>query len=112
MLALERRQLVPAHGPAPDPAPQLVDRARRLRLEQDLAPVDDRETGAQLGHVLDDVRREEDEMRSPISAQQVQEADALLRVEARGGLVHDDQLRVPQECPAMPKRCRMPPEKG
>ena len=97
MLALERRQLVPAHGPAPDPAAQLVDRARRLRFEQDLAAVDDRHAAAQLLDVLDDVRREDDDAVLADLAQQVQEADALGRVEPRGRLVDDDQLRVAEQ---------------
>jgi hypothetical protein len=55
-LRFEGGQLLPAHGPLPDPAPQLLDRPRRLRFKQDLAAVDDRHAAAQFLDVLDDVR--------------------------------------------------------
>ena len=82
---------------APDPAAEVVDRAQRLGLEQDLAAVDDRHARAQLAHVLDDVRGEEDDAVLAQLAEQVQEAHALGRVEAGGRFVHDHQLRVAQQ---------------
>ena len=91
---LERRQLIAAHRPSPNPPPQLVHRAHRLRFEQDFAPVDDRHAVAQLLDVLDDVRREDHDAVLTDLAEQVEEADALLRVEPGRRLVDDDQLRV------------------
>ena len=90
-------ELVLRDHAAPDPAAQVVDRAQRLGLEQDLAAVDDRHPRAQLAHVLDDVRGEEDDAVLAQLGEQVEEAHALGRVEAGRRLVDDHQLRIAQQ---------------
>jgi hypothetical protein len=52
---------------------------------------------AQLRDVLHDVRGEDDDAVLADLAQQVEEAHALGRVEPRGGLVDDDELRVAEQ---------------
>ena len=49
---------------------------------------------AEVGHVVDDVGREDHDDVLADLGEQVEEAVALLGVEARGRLVDDDQLRV------------------
>ena len=63
-------------------------------LEQHAALVQDRHARAQVGDVLDDVGREDHDHLLADLGQQVVEAVALAGVEAGGGLVHDQQLRI------------------
>src|SRR5687767_6660923 len=97
MLAFERWKLLLRDHATPDPSAEITDRAQRLRLEQNLPPVDDRHAGAQLGDVLDDVRREDDDAVLSQLAQQVEEAHPLGRVEAGRRFVDDHQLRAAEE---------------
>ena len=55
------------------------------------ALADDREPGAEHGHVLDDVGREQDDPLLGQLGEQPVEPQPLLGVEAGGGLVDDDQ---------------------
>src|SRR5690606_23738449 len=65
--------------------------------ELDLAAGDDRKLGTQLAHVLDDVGAEDDDDVVADVGEQVEEAVALGRVEASGGLVDDDELRPTEQ---------------
>jgi hypothetical protein len=49
---------------------------------------------AEIRHVVDDVRREDHHHVLADLGEQVQKTVALLRIEAGGGLVDDDQLRI------------------
>ncbi len=61
----------------------------------DQTPIaDDRESGTELSHVLDDVGREQDDPLFGQLREQAVESQPLLGIEAGGGLVHDDQPRV------------------
>ena len=97
MLALERGDLVLVHHPPPDPPAQRVHRAQRLGLQQDAAAVDDGHARAQLTDVLHDVRGQDDDAVLAQLAEQVEEAHALGRIQAGGGLVHDQQARIAQQ---------------
>ena len=97
MLPLQRGQLLLRDHAAPDAPAEVRHRAQRLGLEQDPPPVDDRHAGAQLAHVLDDVRGEKDDAVLAELGEQVEEPHALGRVEAGRRLVHDHQLRVAEE---------------
>ena len=59
--------------------------------------IDDRHAGAQLAHVLDDVRGEKDDAVLPDLAEQVEEPHALGGVEPGRRLVHDQQLGVAEQ---------------
>src|SRR5687768_9871845 len=97
VLALDGGQLALGDHAAPDASAQLLYRAQRLGLEDDLAVVDDRHAAAELGHVLDDVRREDDDGVLAEVAEEIEEAHALGGVESGGGLVDDDKLWIRQE---------------
>jgi hypothetical protein len=58
---------------------------------------DDREPRAQHGHVLDDVGREQDGAVAREVGEQSVEAIPFFGVEARRGLVHDDQIGVTRD---------------
>ena len=59
--------------------------------------MEDRHVAAQVGHVADDVRGEDDDHVVADGAEEVVEADALLRIEAGGGLVDDDEAGLAEE---------------
>src|SRR5687768_17595713 len=97
VLALDVRQIALGDHAPPDAAAQLLDGSERLGLEDDLAVVDDRHPAAELGDVLDDVRRKDDDDVLAEVPEEVEEAHALGGVESRGGLVDDDELRIREE---------------
>src|SRR5687768_2706266 len=97
VLALDVRQLALGDHAAPDTSAQLLDGDERLGLEDDLAVVDDRHAAAELGDVLDDVRREDDDGVLAEVAEEIEEAHALGGVESGGWLVDDDELRIREE---------------
>ena len=53
--------------------------------------------GAELAHVIDDVRREDDGDIAADRGQQIEKAVALGRIESGGGLVDDDQPRIGEQ---------------
>ncbi|MEV4752912.1 hypothetical protein AB0K21_41755 [Streptosporangium sp. NPDC049248] len=57
-----------------------------------------REVAAGLGHVLDDVRAEQDRALARELGEQGAEADPLLGVPAAGRFVHDQQPGVGEQC--------------
>src|SRR5262245_26038089 len=75
--------------------------ARRERLEaavgEEDALVDDEEPVRDVGHLGDDVAREDDRAPGLQAPQEVPEGDDLERVEAVRRLVEDDDLRVVDE---------------
>src|SRR5687768_5817986 len=97
VLALDVRQIALGDHAPPDAAAQLLDGTQRLGLEDDLAVVDDRHAAAELGDVLDDVGRQNDNRVLAEIAKEVEEAHALGGIESGGGLVDDDELRVREE---------------
>ena len=84
------------------PSSAAISSQRRAGLH-DPAAGDDRHVRAEVGDVFDDVRREDHDHVLADLGQQVEEAVALLGVEAGGRLVDDDQLRLADAAPA---RCR------
>ena len=70
------------------------DQLGRRALQPHPAVGDDRHARAEVGDVLDDVGRQDDHHVLADLGQQVEEAVALLRVEAGGRLVDDDQLGI------------------
>ena len=78
----------------PDPAVKLGDQGGGGAFLDDAAVADDRHGRAQVRHVLDDVGRQDHHHVLADLGQQVEEAVALLRVQARGGLIDDDQARI------------------
>jgi hypothetical protein len=59
MLALVVGQVAFWHEAAPDAVGNAVDQPGGLAAQQDVALVDDRHVGAQVGHVGDDVGRQQ-----------------------------------------------------
>src|SRR5688572_14435307 len=96
VLALERRQLIPADDSPPDLSLQIADGAMRLTLEKNPPSVDDGHSCAELGDVVDDVRREDDDAVLTQFGEQVQEADALCWIETGSGLVDDEEPWIAQ----------------
>ena len=96
-LTFEFGQFALRDDAAPDPSPHGRDRFERFGFEQNLSAIDDRHPAAQLRHIVDDVRRENDDGVFADVAEQVQETDAFAGIEAGGRLVDDDQRRVSEE---------------
>src|SRR5688500_9448390 len=63
----------------------------RLTLQKNSPPVDDRHSCAELGDVIHDVRRQDDDALLTQLGEQVQEADALCWIETGSGLVDDEE---------------------
>jgi hypothetical protein len=88
-------------GAGADAAPDLAAQGGEHGLGgagvEDAAASDDGEAGAQLGDVLDDVGAEDDDHVLADLAEQVEEAVALGRVEAGGGLVDDDEAGAAEQ---------------
>ena len=82
---------------APDVAAHLVEHLARIALEHDFACVDDRHAAAQLAHVFDDVRRENDDDVIADLREEIQKTVSLVRVEPRGWLVDDEESRTSRE---------------
>jgi hypothetical protein len=78
----------------PDRPAQVVDEIRRSAFADDPPLDDNRHSRTQVGHVVHDVGRQDHDLALADVGQQVQEAISLLWVEAGGGFVDDDQLRV------------------
>ena len=64
----------------------------RRAFEAQLAARQHRHARAQIGHVIDDVGGQDHHHVLANARQQVEEAVALFRIEARGGFVDDDQF--------------------
>ena len=111
VLAAIRVELLSSDRLAPHAPLERRDQVERRTGLYDPAAGDDGHVRTQVGHVLDDVRREDHDHVLADLGQQVEEAVALLGIEAGGRLVDDDQRGSPSSACAMPKRCRMPPEK-
>ena len=96
-LRLHGVQIAAGNRLLPDAA--LEPRRQRLRLagQQHASLVDDRHVRAQVAHVGDDVRGQDDDDVLADVREQVVEAHALLGVEAGGRLVDDDELRVAEQ---------------
>ena len=72
----------------------LVHRA----IEEQLTLFDDAHGVAQLGQLMEDVRRDQDGLAHPLELlEQLADLDAGARVEARCGLVHQQHLRIVQQ---------------
>ena len=97
VVALVAGELLASDDTAPDAAVQPLDLVRRFPGQQYLALRDDRHPAAQVADVLDDVGREDHHDVLADLRQQVVEAEPLGRVEARGRLVDDDQLRIAEQ---------------
>ena len=97
VVAPMRLEFALADALAPDPAVHRLDQLERRAGADDAAGGDDRHARAQVGDVLDDVRRQDHDHVLADLGQQVEEAVALLGVEAGGGLVDDDQLRLAEQ---------------
>ena len=110
MLAAVRLELALVDRLVPDAAVELGDQIERRAGAHDAAGRNDRHPLAQIRDVLDDVRRQDHDDVLADLGEQVEEAVALLRIEAGGRLVDDDQLGLPISACAMPNRWRMPPE--
>src|SRR5690349_2258921 len=81
-------------GALPHLAPDRLD-VRGRRARQDQPPLaDHREARAKVGHVIHDVRGEDHDGLAADAREEVVEPHALLGIQARGGLVHDDEERV------------------
>src|SRR3954468_5843123 len=61
VLPLQVRQIFFRDHSAPDATAEVGHRAQRLRLEENLSSVNDGRSRAQLAHILDDMRREEND---------------------------------------------------
>ena len=83
-----------ADGLLPHLAAGRGDEVGGLALELEPAVGEHRHARAQVGDVVDDVGREDDDDIVADRGEQVEEAVALLGVEAGGRLVDDDQLGV------------------
>src|SRR5688500_15269401 len=66
----------------------------RLTLQKNPPSVDDRHSCAELGDVVHDVRRQDDDAVLTELREQVQEADALCWIETGSGLVDDEEPRI------------------
>ena len=84
-------------GLLPDAAPHAVHQIPRLAARRDAAPVHDRHVRTEVGDVLHDVRREDHDHVLPDLGEEVVEAVALLGVQARRRLVHDDEPGVAEQ---------------
>ena len=85
-----------------DPLPDLAIQQRKQFLGRgmlDLASlVDDDDFRCGGFHIRDDVRREDDDALAGQIGEQVAEAHALLGVKPDGGFIHDQQLRIIEQC--------------
>ena len=72
---------------------------QRSRIARGVNPslMNDRHVAAQIAHVGDDVRGENDDDVLADGAEQVVKAHALFGIEAGGGLVDDDEPRISQQ---------------
>ena len=94
ILALIFLELVAGDDLLPDLAAGVRDEVGGLAFELHPAVGEHRHARAEVGDVVDDVGREDDDDIVADRGEQVEEAVALLGVEAGGRLVDDDQLRV------------------
>ena len=74
-----------------------LDQLLRRAGEQDGPVVDDHDLVAHRLHILDDVGGEKHQMLLGCAGKQVAEVDALLRVQAHGGLVEDQEGGIPRQ---------------
>ena len=109
-MLVEPGELFLRNHPAPDPATEVVDRLQQFGFEQDLSLIDDRHPRAQLAHVLDDVRREEDDAVLAELAQEVEKAARSAGSSPAVGSSTISSFGLPRSATATPKRCLMPPE--
>ena len=78
----------------PDAAFELANEFERRAGAHDASGRDDRHPLAQIRHVVDDVRGEDDDDVLADLGEQVQEAVALFRIQTGGRLIDDDQRGV------------------
>src|SRR5947209_92698 len=76
---------------------QAGDGGLRIILESNAAAVDDRDARAELTHVIDDVRRQDDDAVLSELGEEIEKANALLGIEAGGGLVDDDKTWIAKQ---------------
>src|SRR5689334_3109390 len=76
---------------------QLRYRCLRVVLEADSSAVDDRDAGAQLAHVVDNVGRQDDDAVSPQLGEQVEKTHTFFGVQSRRRLVDDDQPWIAEQ---------------
>ena len=82
---------------APDPPLDLTDQIRRRALKLNPAIGDHRHLRAQVGHIIDNMGRQDHRLFFADLGQQVVKAIALFRVQPGGGLVDDQQFRIAKQ---------------
>jgi hypothetical protein len=97
-LLAKRRQFGAVDAEAEHAAVERADQRGGGVAGDDAAGHQDRHARAQIGDVVDDVRRQDHDAALADLGQQVVEAVALLGVQPGSGFVDDDQLRVPDQC--------------
>jgi hypothetical protein len=91
MATLDIGKLRLGHDATPNAPAQSGDCRQWLGLEENLPFVDDGHAAAQLRDVVDDVCRQDHDGLLTDLAEEIEEAHALGGIEARGGLVDDDE---------------------
>lgn len=74
-------------------------------LGDDLAVVDNDHAVANIGHLVEDVRGEHHGVVVAKVANQAADLDDLAWIQADGGFVHDDHVRIAHQRLARPTRC-------
>ena len=94
MLQLVFLQLRAVDGLGPDASARSGDEIGRFAFELDPAVGEHGHQRAEVGDVVDDVGREDDDDIVADAGEQVEEAIALLGIEAGGRLIDDDQVGI------------------
>src|SRR6266478_684791 len=94
---LENGKLRFLDGALPNAALQLCNSSFRFSLKEHFALMNDRHVGAEIHHVLDDVRRQYDDDLFSDLRKQIVEAVAFAGIETRSRLIHNEQLRTAQQ---------------
>src|SRR6266571_678189 len=94
---LENGKLSLLDGALPNAALQLCNSSFRFSLKEHFALMNDGHVGAEIHHILDDVRREDDDYLLADLRKQIVEAVALAGIEAGSRLIHNEQLRTAQQ---------------
>src|SRR5258708_5858638 len=94
---LENGKLCLLDGTLPNAALQLCNSSFRFPLKEHFALMNDGHVGAEIHHILDDVRRQDDDHLFSDLRKQIIEAVALAGIEAGSRLIHNEQLRTAQQ---------------
>src|SRR5271170_3097501 len=81
----------------PDAALNSLKRLSRRAFDEQFAIADHRHAGTKLAYVIHNVGREDDDYVASDGAEKIEEAISLSRVEPRGRLINDNQLRIREQ---------------